>query len=521
MLNITTYYQKGHWFKINRQQIKDRKNSSSKLFLVFLTVFFIIFFLYLLLAVKITNAAELWQTDLITQSHTVINLKPQASLTYRLLFKNTGDIVWPSSGANKICLKYAGGNSSQFYHVSWVDKRTPVCLKSNLEISAETTFSFIIQAPKKYGLQVEYFVLAVGDDAVIAGSRIEIPVNVTDSPNANIPKAVVASTKTEKTTDLSVSQAKTENSAPTATQATNQLLNTKLTLTLNEPTDFRVGLYSTDKPVKIKANKNYYIIDGNGQTIDELGPNQIASVEFGGNNQYYLFTERNNRISLSYLRFVPKEQNTIFEITNYNNAPRWNSNLQDNLFRGSLIVRYAPATKKLWVINELPFNDYLKGIQETSNISPLEYQKSIAIAARSYALYHYLNPTKHASENYHLDAVYDQVYHGYASEIRLPNFVKAVEETRGQVVTYNNSLVYTPYFSQSDGRTRAWSEVWSGSDKPWLTSVPVPYDNNLEKWGHGVGMSAHGALVMASRENKNYSDILHYFYQNIEITKVF
>ena len=37
--------------------------------------------------------------------------------------------------------------------------------------------------------------------------------------------------------------------------------------------------------------------------------------------------------------------------------------------------------------------------------------------------------------------------------------------------------------------------------------------------GHGVGMSQYGAQAMAL-ENNNYQDILHHYYQNIEIESI-
>ena len=100
------------------------------------------------------------------------------------------------------------------------------------------------------------------------------------------------------------------------------------------------------------------------------------------------------------------------------------------------------------------------GLAETSNASPLEFQKVLATAARTYALYHYYRgldfglteaSTKHANEHFHVDATYDQVYRGYNSEIRMPRLAQAVQETRGMIVTYNHELAITPYFSRSDG----------------------------------------------------------------------
>ena len=96
-----------------------------------------------------------------------------------------------------------------------------------------------------------------------------------------------------------------------------------------------------------------------------------------------------------------------------------------------------------------------------------------------------------------------------------PNVVQAVEDTHGVIVTYDDDYAITPYFSRSDGRTRDWSEVWGG-EVAWAKSVPVPWDEGYTLWGHGVGMSAVGALAMAN-EGWLYEEILPYYYTDIEL----
>jgi stage II sporulation protein D len=148
----------------------------------------------------------------------------------------------------------------------------------------------------------------------------------------------------------------------------------------------------------------------------------------------------------------------------------------------------------------------------SSNNNPIEYHKALAIAARTYAQYNINIGGKHPAGYFHLNAsAYDQVYRGYNSEIRLPNFVKAVEETRGLAVVYNGDIVVTPYFSQSDGRTRAWEEVWFGSGKPWLVSRPDPNCAGMSLFGHGVGLSARGARGMALAGSTSEQILKHYY----------
>ena len=213
--------------------------------------------------------------------------------------------------------------------------------------------------------------------------------------------------------------------------------------------------------------------------------------------------------------------NIIFEILSYTNHPGWSSTLNDNTFRSTLEVRYAPQTDRLWVVNELKLEQYLKGIGETSNSSPFEYQKTLITAARSYAKYHIDRSTKHAADGFTVSPTEaDQVYRGYGAEKRLPNVARAVDETRGIVVTYGGQLAITPYYSQSDGRTRGWEEVWGGGPKPWLVGKPDPYCDGLPMLGHGVGMSARGAIGMAL-DNKSFEEILKYYYTSVELRRAY
>jgi peptidoglycan hydrolase-like amidase len=99
--------------------------------------------------------------------------------------------------------------------------------------------------------------------------------------------------------------------------------------------------------------------------------------------------------------------------------------------------------------------------------------------------------------------------------------VQAVNETKGQVVTYQKDVVVTPYFGHSDGMTRTWSSVFGGKDKPWLVPVVTPYDQGLTMFGHGVGMSANDAYGHAKTDLWDYTKILKYYYNGIEVSKIY
>lgn len=282
----------------------------------------------------------------------------------------------------------------------------------------------------------------------------------------------------------------------------------------------RIGLFTTEEPVLFKSPFVYQIKNDQGGEWGTINPNEEASISFDENTELYVCqTAAAVVTSTQPWRLESNDANSYFIIANYENRPNWNKKLNDNKFRGALELYFSP-TGYLWVINELPIEDYLKGLAEASENSPAEFQKALLTAARSYAFYHLKNPTKHEKGNFVLDAEVDQVYRGYAQEERSPKLVAAVEATRGLIVTYQGEAVPTPYFSRSNGRTRTWKEVWGGTDKPWLKSVKTPYDKGYSRLGHGVGMSLHDATYRA-KKGAFYEEILKYYYKGVELMRAY
>lgn len=284
----------------------------------------------------------------------------------------------------------------------------------------------------------------------------------------------------------------------------------------------RIGLYNTTDPVVITANSTFKVKDQNKAILATMPAGVTAQIIFNFQTRTYnLVANGVNLSTSSYLRFESDSSTPVFEVVSLNWRPTWNTSINYNKYLGALEVRYSPNTGRLWVINELELENYLKGLAESSNGAPIEYQKALLTAARTYAMYHYNRGTKHADEYFTLDATYDQVYRGYNAQITLTQVSEAVEATKGQVVTYGGQVVVTPYFSYDDGRTRSFQEVW-GVAEPWLISVKEPADyDKTTMYGHGVGMCARGAVLLAANHNYTFDQILKYYYTGIELKKIY
>jgi hypothetical protein len=302
-----------------------------------------------------------------------------------------------------------------------------------------------------------------------------------------------------------------------------------------EPT-IRVGLFyqledKKDKlPIKIRTldKKSYRVETKSKKLLVRATQGELLEVDFDFKLNRYFLNENNHRLVMTDepLVFIPDDEQTIFEVASWENGPFWGLNVNDNDFRGKLEVRYNPNTKKLWLINELLMEDYLAGNMEIWDSWPYEFLKAQMIAARTYAFFRYLNPkytnTPDDEPLFTVRATQaDQVYRGYQAELRNPNTVKAVKETRGIIATYNDQPILAYYFAQSDGRTRAAHEVGMTKEPvPYLISRPDPPGENQILKGHGVGMPQKSGKIIAE-QGANFSQILKYYYPGIQLKKVY
>ncbi len=422
-------------------------------------------------------------------------------------FKNIGSVTWNSRGLRIKGVRPAlAGKLSSVQDETWLNSAEPFRVLGDTKPGEIGFVQFRLKAPPRKGTYVASFQL-YADGQSVDGGELNLPITVTDD-GAVEPETVPAAPPASSNSLLPLPD-------PVA-------LDGDLSTLPVEPF-IRVGIYKTaDDRMVIRAKDVAVIVTQNGTTICRLASGATASVLFDRANRVYkLSGDACAGQSTGVYLFRSEDGIAPMEIADFSRPVGWLPGANDNTFRAQLELRYTPATDSVWIINELPIEWYLKGIAETSNSSPPEFQRTLLTAARTYAMYHVQRGTKHADESYIVDAKYDQVYRGYGAEARDPNVVAAVDATRGQIVTYQGKLAITPYYSRSDGRTRAWSEVWGGgSQYPWLVSVPVPWDQGKTLWGHGVGMSATGALGMAN-DGKGFVEILKYFFPGTELRKAY
>jgi len=123
------------------------------------------------------------------------------------------------------------------------------------------------------------------------------------------------------------------------------------------------------------------------------------------------------------------------------------------------------------VINFLNIEEYLKGVlpPEIGRLGKKGYEalKAQSVAARTYA---YSCIKSNSEKKYDLvNSIMDQVYIGTKGEYELAN--KAIDDTRGEILTFNGKPIVANYHSTCGGYTEDVCNAWDKHDNGYLLSI--------------------------------------------------
>jgi len=142
-------------------------------------------------------------------------------------------------------------------------------------------------------------------------------------------------------------------------------------------------------------------------------------------------------------------------------------------YRGALVI-FRFDDSDMTVINVLDLEEYLYGVvpRELATGHPIEALKAQAVAARTYTA---TQLNKYEKWNFDLtNTTSDQSYGGVAVEA--DDTTKAVNKTKGEIVTYDGKPITTYYFSTSSGYTENSENVWTAK-LPYLVAVEDKYQS--------------------------------------------
>lgn len=135
----------------------------------------------------------------------------------------------------------------------------------------------------------------------------------------------------------------------------------------------------------------------------------------------------------------------------------------------------------------MALSDYLCGVLmgEMPGSFPLEALKAQAVAARTYTLQRLEAGGALSDDPAECQAFCDPdqagTKYGEQADAVMEKLRRAVEETDGQVMIYDGTLITATYFSCSGGRTESAQAVW-GSSVPYLLSVDSPGEEDADSF---------------------------------------
>ncbi|MDD3487737.1 MAG: SpoIID/LytB domain-containing protein [Candidatus Moranbacteria bacterium] len=309
--------------------------------------------------------------------------------------------------------------------------------------------------------------------------------------------------------------------------------------------EISVGLWTYSKSdlkdgyFKIDANKSYNIKDKKGNILATVSGGSTTKVKYDSDSYFVVYGSISSKKVKTTVNFDAADGDNSSMIFNVH---RPNSDYDE--YRGKIKLQHYDSSNN-WVINTLPLEQYVWGEGETTGTGDADHTRVMTIIFRTYG-YQYLSWSSTIYMKYGFRIRSDsgsQIYYGYGHEKDYPKVKKAAQDTRAIIVTHDDAdkdedyVALTPYCSWSAGETRSYKEAWGSSAYPWCKSVDDPYgDYNNSYWGHSstksestlisegnhlVGLIAHGSLYLAEEKGWNYSKILKYYYDGIDLTRAY
>lgn len=168
---------------------------------------------------------------------------------------------------------------------------------------------------------------------------------------------------------------------------------------------------------------------------------------------------------------------------NSTNKSNFTETKKENIKKNEITVTVYRNNGK--IIN-LELEEYVLGVvgAEMPASFNIEALKAQAILARTYALKSIKNgkkltdtvSTQAYKDNSELQKLWKNDYTKYYEKIK-----KAVNETKGKVILYNNEYIDAVYHSTSNGKTENSKNVWKNS-LPYLVSVDSSWDKNVKSY---------------------------------------
>jgi stage II sporulation protein D len=220
--------------------------------------------------------------------------------------------------------------------------------------------------------------------------------------------------------------------------------------------EVRVGLVVGAGSASVGGGAALGVTGPDGSHLWMIPPGETWQVMVAG-NAFTLASRGWTSAPLEAVTLTPPESNPLVRVNGKG-------------YRGSVVILRGGTG--ITVINRVGLESYLLGVvsAEMGRRGPAEQAalRAQAVVSRTYAL---RNLGRWKAQGFDLSAtVADQVYSGQGAET--PEGRAAVGDTRGRVVTYDGAPIEAFFYSTCGGRTADGAEVFRGTARPYLRSVP-------------------------------------------------
>ena len=202
----------------------------------------------------------------------------------------------------------------------------------------------------------------------------------------------------------------------------------------------RLTIFSSENKVQI-YNDDFDITVGENERVDVRNTSGTTTITLENGKTLKTKNPLNFNAKGEYLTLSPVRKG-------HTSSPR---------YRG--VITIIPRSSSLRVINTLDIEKYLLQVvpSEMPKSFGVEALKVQAVAARTYAVSD-IWKGKYAKDGFHIkDTVESQVYN---NQVENEEATRAIEETAGEIMTYDGVPIDAKYFSTSAGFTSHASNVW-------------------------------------------------------------
>jgi len=219
----------------------------------------------------------------------------------------------------------------------------------------------------------------------------------------------------------------------------------------------RVLLDEGNSSVKVDADNAFAIecLQDDEQFVYHYSSPVTAEIK---NSKIFLKDNKGTQIhgDLNEVNFLPRGQGNLLRVGT-------------KTYRG--LIKVLPSGKNAQVINVIYMEDYLRGVVPPEigerTLEEVEAVKAQAVASRTYAMAHL---GQYADQQYDIkSSIIDQLYEGHGIEQKLVN--KAIDDTEGKVLFYQDGFVNAYYHSTCGGMTDNIDHVWDRKETPYLKAV--------------------------------------------------